>query len=60
QLQDLLCLDNHARINTPATLGGNWQWRVDAKLLTGALALEIADLTRMYGRAPEAPKKRKR
>ncbi|MEG2930325.1 MAG: 4-alpha-glucanotransferase [Ruthenibacterium sp.] len=58
-LADWLALDKHARINTPATLGGNWQWRVDAALLTGALALEIADLTRMYGRAPEAPKKRK-
>ncbi|MEG2698148.1 MAG: 4-alpha-glucanotransferase, partial [Ruthenibacterium sp.] len=59
-LADWLALDKRARINTPATLGGNWQWRVDEKLLTDALALEIADLTRMYGRAPEAPKKRKR
>ncbi len=28
QMQDLLKLDNHARINEPATCGSNWQWRM--------------------------------
>ena len=28
QMQDLLGLDNHARINQPATTGSNWQWRM--------------------------------
>ena len=28
QMQDLLKLDNHARINAPATCGSNWQWRM--------------------------------
>lgn len=27
QMQDLLGLDRRARMNTPSTLGGNWQWR---------------------------------
>ncbi|MGN0165003.1 MAG: 4-alpha-glucanotransferase [Lachnospiraceae bacterium] len=28
QMQDLLGLDNSARINEPATCGSNWQWRM--------------------------------
>ncbi len=28
QMQDLLHLDNEARINHPATVGTNWQWRM--------------------------------
>lgn len=28
QMQDLLKLDNHARLNAPATCGSNWQWRM--------------------------------
>lgn len=27
-MQDLLGLDNHARMNSPGTLGGNWLWRM--------------------------------
>ncbi len=28
QMQDLLKLDNKARMNFPSTIGGNWQWRI--------------------------------
>jgi 4-alpha-glucanotransferase len=28
QMQDLLELDNKARMNFPSTIGGNWQWRM--------------------------------
>ena len=28
QTQDLLYLDNDARMNFPSTLGGNWEWRM--------------------------------
>jgi 4-alpha-glucanotransferase len=28
QMQDLLKLDNKARMNCPSTIGGNWQWRM--------------------------------
>jgi 4-alpha-glucanotransferase len=28
QMQDLLGLGSSARINTPATIGGNWKWRL--------------------------------
>ncbi len=28
QMQDILQLDNSARMNFPSTIGGNWQWRM--------------------------------
>ena len=28
QMQDVLKLDNRARMNTPGTVGGNWRWRM--------------------------------
>lgn len=28
QMQDLLSLDNSARMNFPSTIGGNWRWRM--------------------------------
>jgi 4-alpha-glucanotransferase len=27
-MQDILGLDNSARMNTPSTIGGNWGWRM--------------------------------
>ena len=30
QMQDMLYLDNRARMNFPSTLGGNWKWRMTA------------------------------
>lgn len=44
-LQDFLCLDSSARINTPSTLGNNWAWRVKKELLTDSLADKIKELT---------------
>ncbi len=29
-VQDLLCLDDGARFNTPGTIGCNWKWRLDS------------------------------
>ncbi len=29
-LQDLLCLEDHARLNTPGTVGNNWSWRLNS------------------------------
>ena len=31
-LQDILNLGNEARMNLPATLGGNWTWRIYGRL----------------------------
>ncbi len=49
-LQDYLCLPNSARINTPSTLGGNWQWRLHEGKLTDELCETINRMTRLYGR----------
>ena len=52
-MQDYLILDSKARINTPSTLGKNWQWRMREGVITMAMAKRIYKLTRLYGRAPE-------
>lgn len=49
-MQDWLGLGKEARMNTPSTLGGNWQWRLCAGSLSARLADRIRQLTRMYGR----------
>ena len=50
-LQDYLCLDDSARMNTPSTTGGNWMWRVQNGQITEELAEKIAKMTKLYGRS---------
>ena len=45
-----------SRMNTPGVAQGNWQWRVDEKKLTPALAREIKAMTVRYFRAPATRK----
>lgn len=49
-MQDYLGLGAESRMNTPATLNGNWRWRVDQGKLTKALMMKIADKTKQSGR----------
>ncbi|MDA0990296.1 MAG: 4-alpha-glucanotransferase [Verrucomicrobia bacterium] len=50
-MQDLLDLDNRARMNTPGTVGGrNWRWRLRGGELTPSLARRLKRLTKTYGR----------
>ena len=49
-MQDYLCLGAEARINTPATVGGNWRWRLMEGQFTDALAERIKEITMIYGR----------
>ena len=49
-MQDYLGLDSNARMNTPSTLGGNWEWRIDSKLLNATLSDKILHLTQIYCR----------
>ncbi len=49
-MQDYLELDNAARINTPSTLGGNWEWRMLPDAATPELAGRIRELVETYGR----------
>ena len=48
--QDYLCLPAEARINTPSTLGHNWQWRMEKGAFTDDLCEKIRNMTRLYGR----------
>lgn len=50
QMQDYLGLDAHCRMNTPATMGDNWSWRLMPEECTEKLAQRIYEYTHMYGR----------
>ena len=49
-LQDVLGLGSAARMNQPATLGGNWRWRFRKEMLTPPIARRLHSLTRLYDR----------
>jgi 4-alpha-glucanotransferase len=49
-MQDILGLGSGARMNTPSTLGGNWSWRMKAGSFDAALAAQLAQMSRLYGR----------
>jgi len=51
-LQDVLGLGSEARMNTPGTPAGNWQWRFRWEQFTPALRKRLKDLTVAAGRAP--------
>ncbi len=50
QMQDLLGLDNDARMNNPGTLGGNWCWRMKEGDASEEIAQRLRELCRIYGR----------
>ena len=45
-LQDILSLDNKARMNTPSVAKGNWSWRYRQKELSRKLAQELRVIAR--------------
>ena len=50
-LQDILGLDNSARMNIPSTATGNWGWRYsDPDLLTHELSDRLKGVTQLYSR----------
>ena len=51
-LQDLLGLGSEARMNTPATVGGNWTWRLPRRALTARLAEGTRELLEVCERVP--------
>ena len=48
--QDYLGLGSEARINTPSSIGGNWEWRVKKGVFTKELSQKILKLSKIYGR----------
>jgi 4-alpha-glucanotransferase len=51
-LQDVMRLDDDARMNTPGNPEGNWSWRYAPYQLHEGLADGLRELTDTYGRAP--------
>jgi len=49
-VQDYLLLDSEARINTPGTIGNNWNWRMTKAALSEELAAYVARLTHLSER----------
>ncbi len=49
-LQDYLELDETSRINTPSTIGCNWDYRIDLALLTSQKKNQIKELAQKYYR----------
>ncbi|MBM3300374.1 MAG: 4-alpha-glucanotransferase, partial [Deltaproteobacteria bacterium] len=50
-MQDLLGLGEEARMNRPATSGGNWEWRLSEEQLNPSLPAKLLEMTEEYGRA---------
>ena len=49
-MQDLLGVGSEGRMNTPSSLGGNWEWRITADQIDGKLAKRVYRYMEMYGR----------
>ena len=54
-VQDLLGLDNEARMNLPGQAEGNWTFRVKPRALTKQVQSTLCALTLRTGRASEPP-----
>lgn len=50
QMQDLLGLDDRARMNTPSTSDNNWMWRCQKGCLNKELIAKLAYYTKLYYR----------
>jgi 4-alpha-glucanotransferase len=51
QAQDVLGLGSDARMNTPSTIGGNWEWRLEAGQLTDEHAERLLAVAKRRRRA---------
>jgi 4-alpha-glucanotransferase len=49
--QDILNLGSEARMNTPGTASGNWEWRFSWEMLPRDLATSVRSRVERYGRA---------
>lgn len=49
-MQDIIGAGSEARMNTPSTLGGNWEWRATADQITNKDAKRVYKYMEMYGR----------
>jgi 4-alpha-glucanotransferase len=56
QMQDLLMLDNAARMNFPSTIGGNWQWRLRKSQYKELKEELLSEYAAVFARAPKVQK----
>ncbi|QEC53083.1 4-alpha-glucanotransferase/malto-oligosyltrehalose synthase,TIGR02401 [Anseongella ginsenosidimutans] len=49
-LQDILGLDEQARMNVPASITGNWKWRLPPGLLNPRVEEQLLKWVKLYGR----------
>jgi len=50
-IQDVLGLDESARMNVPGNANGNWNWRMDDDAVTSKIAKLLSAQTAIYGRS---------
>jgi 4-alpha-glucanotransferase len=53
-MQDVLGLGSAARMNVPGEASGSWGWRFSWDQVGPAPAPRLAEITRSYGRSPDA------
>jgi 4-alpha-glucanotransferase len=53
-MQDILGLGEKDRMNLPASLQGNWRWRLKQEQLTQTLKKKLVEITETYGRKQPA------
>lgn len=49
-MQDILGMDEKARMNRPGIAKGNWEWRFPPRKLTSSLTGKLREMTELYGR----------
>lgn len=54
-MQDVLGLGTEARMNQPATLGGNWRWRCRREAVPPEIAARLRELAELYDRCGSFP-----
>ena len=55
QMQDILGLDNSARMNLPSTVGQNWRWRLLPDQFTEEHIDYLKDMAETFGRELDKP-----
>lgn len=50
QVQDILNLDERARMNIPGEANGNWSWKLTPGKLTSVISEKIGNMTELFGR----------
>ena len=55
QMQDILGLDNSARMNLPSSVGQNWRWRLLPEQFTEEHVEFLKNLAEIYGRELDKP-----